>query len=286
MTGRRLAVLVAGVTALLAVAGIASHGRPLSGNRGGGPTAIFFDYVATTLLIAAIVMAAVIGWAIFSQRFGGGQPRRGGWHIVSTFVSLVTVTLLAWAILHSHFSDRLRNLVQSTAKQQQSTPATKHPKASPNARNARIRWDEVAVVLVLLGGTAAVIYLQRRRTRPLRPLHRRGREVSLALDDSLDDLRRDPDLRRAIVAAYARMERALAAAGLARHPSEAPFEYVGRALTSLDTSAESAERLTELFEWAKFSQHEPGPEMREDAIDALVAVRDELRRPVAEPVPA
>jgi hypothetical protein len=38
-------------------------------------------------------------------------------------------------------------------------------------------------------------------------------------------------------------------------------------------------RLTDLFEWAKFSHHEPEPHMRDEAIDALVALRDELRRP-------
>jgi len=54
---------------------------------------------------------------------------------------------------------------------------------------------------------------------------------------------------------------------------------VERALGDLETSAESVRRLTDLFEWAKFSQHEPEPEMRDDAMDALVAVRDELRRP-------
>jgi hypothetical protein len=43
-------------------------------------------------------------------------------------------------------------------------------------------------------------------------------------------------------------------------------------------------RLTELFEWARFSQHEPEPPMRDEAVDALVAIRDELRS--AEPVPA
>jgi len=103
--------------------------------------------------------------------------------------------------------------------------------------------------------------------------------VSLALDESLDDLRSEPDLRRAIIAAYARMEHALAVGGIPRRPSEAPFEYVERALGDLETSAESVRRLTDLFEWAKFSQHEPGPEMRDEAIDALVAVRDELRQP-------
>ena len=114
----------------------------------------------------------------------------------------------------------------------------------------------------------------------------RGEAVLAALDESLDDLRNDPDLRRAIVAAYARMEHALARAGLPRHPAEAPFEYVERALGSLETSAESVRRLTGLFEWAKFSQHEPEPEMRDEAIAALVAVRDELRKPEREAVPA
>jgi len=71
-------------------------------------------------------------------------------------------------------------------------------------------------------------------------------------------------------------------AGVARKPSEAPFEYLARALRSLDTSGASVSRLTALFEWAKFSQHEPGPAMRDEAIEALAAVRDELRRPPAE----
>jgi hypothetical protein len=104
--------------------------------------------------------------------------------------------------------------------------------------------------------------------------------VSLAIDESIDDLRNDRDLRRAIVAAYARMEHALGRAGLLRHPAEAPFEYVERALTSLDTSSAAVHRLTTLFESAKFSKHEPEPGMRDEAIAALMAVRSELARPV------
>jgi hypothetical protein len=75
------------------------------------------------------------------------------------------------------------------------------------------------------------------------------------------------------------METALAAAGLPREPSEAPLEYVERALLALDASADAVRRLTDLFEWARFSQHEPEPSMRDEAVDALVAVRDELRAP-------
>ena len=84
-------------------------------------------------------------------------------------------------------------------------------------------------------------------------------------------------MRRAIIAAYARMELALAADGLPRARSEAPMEFLERALGRLSVSADSVRRLTDLFEWAKFSHHEPEPGMKDEAIDALLAVRDELR---------
>ena len=139
----------------------------------------------------------------------------------------------------------------------------------------------------LLGGAAIVVLAGRHAKKTPRVWRLgRGEALSVALDESLDDLRNDPGLRRAIVAAYARMEAALAHAGLPRRPAEAPFEYLDRALTALDTNAESVRRLTALFEWAKFSHHEPDPAMRDEAVDALVAVRDELRAPTEEQVPA
>ncbi len=275
------------MTALLAVAGIASHGHPLQGGGGRGPTATFFDYVATTLVIVCVVMLGVVVYALFPERRGASPASRRPWHLLSTVAALAGAAVLATVILHTGFEQRLRRAAVDLAKRQQNGPGQQAAKGGKNVRNPRLRWDEIAIVVALVGGTAVVLLATRRAGKTPRPWRLRGDEaVSLALDESLDDLRDDPDLRRAIVAAYARMERALAGAGLRRHPAEAPFEYMARALTSLDASAGSAERLTTLFEWAKFSQHESRPEMRDEAIDALVAVRDELRRPVAEPVPA
>ena len=73
------------------------------------------------------------------------------------------------------------------------------------------------------------------------------------------------------------MERALAAAGLPRRPAEAPLEYLERALVDLDATAVSARRLTDLFRFAKFSDHPVDLQAKDDAIAALEAVRDELR---------
>jgi len=79
------------------------------------------------------------------------------------------------------------------------------------------------------------------------------------------------------------MERALAAAGLPRLPSEAPLEYLERALLELHASGPAVRQLTDLFEWARFSDHEPDRTMRDDAVDALEAIRDELRAPALVP---
>jgi hypothetical protein len=73
------------------------------------------------------------------------------------------------------------------------------------------------------------------------------------------------------------MERALGTVGLRREPSEAPLEYLARALEGLNASGVSVRRLTELFRVAKFSDHVLGSEDKEHAISALLSVRDELR---------
>jgi len=80
-----------------------------------------------------------------------------------------------------------------------------------------------------------------------------------------------------VIAAYAQMERALAEAELPRGPAEAPREYLGRVLPEVGASTASVERLTELFERAKFSPHAIDAAMKEEAIDALESLRDELR---------
>lgn len=279
MARGRLLLLGLGVTALLAVAAVASGGRPLSTSKGTGPSASFFDYVFTTIVIGAVAVFVIVVLALVMQRPGPLKPQPRRWRLLSTLASFFLTAAAALIFLHSGLGHRLQQLTAKGNPPGGQGRRHGQPVAAP--RNARVRWDEIAVVLVLVAGCAVLVAAGRTARRAPRPWQLRPQEaVSLALDDSLDDLRDEPDLRKAIIAAYARMERALAAGGLPRRPSEAPFEYVERALGELETSATSVRRLTDLFEWAKFSQHEPGPEMRDDAIDALVAVRDELRQPV------
>ena len=133
-------------------------------------------------------------------------------------------------------------------------------------------------LIVLLLAVAIRWRMQDRRFATVGPdAYRAATEA--AVDVSLDALRREPDPRRAVIAAYAAMERALSAAGLGRHRSEAPLEYVRRVLTEHAHAPEEVRSITHLFQVAKFSQHPIDEHMRGDAIDALEQIRATVAAP-------
>jgi len=283
---RRLVPLVLVVTALLAIVALAARGRPLgkSGGKAGGLPTVFWDYAFTTVVIVLVAAALVAIAGYFRFQRDVRQPEVFQARTARALAVLIVMAVILVVI--GRYTD-LYHLLHPNGAPNTSTSTTPIPSGGqggggkPGTHHVQFRWEELVVVLgvfLALGAIAAT----RSRLRPP-PLRRRRAEEMLAaaLDESLDDLRAEPDLRRAIVAAYARMEATLAAAGLPRRPAEAPLEYLERALLALDTSAGAVSRLTDLFEWARFSQHEPEPSMRDEAVDALVAVRDELR--AAEP---
>ncbi len=276
---RRTVLLAVAVTLLLAVVAIAARGRPL-GSGGTGHGALpgsFWDYLYTTVVILAVpllVCGALAGMFIRRRR---SKPRsfwQSMWRVLAVYAVLVALELIVLPRLHFH--------LHGTTEHQKvhfRPGGNGHNKNGPGTRSLQFQWRELIVVLSLffVVAVAAIVALRRSRSADETALDTAPEALAAALDESLDDLRTDPDLRRAIIAAYSRMERALAAAGIPRRPAEAPLEYVERALLTLDTSSAAVRKLTDLFEWARFSHHEPEPSMRDEAVDALVAVRDELR---------
>ena len=141
----------------------------------------------------------------------------------------------------------------------------------------QFRWLPLFVVgslIVGIGGAMAVFAVRRRRAL-VRDLPIRE-ALSDVLAETLDDLRGERDPRQAVIRAYSRMERTLAARGLPRREAEAPLEYLGRVLDAVQASAHSVRRLTQLFQRARFSTHEIDTGMKEDAIEALSGLRAEL----------
>jgi hypothetical protein len=284
---RRLVPLALVVTLLLAVVAIAAGGRPLgsgSGGRGAGLPRSFWDYAFTTTIIVEVFLAALGLVALFFFRHERTALPRYQPRTLRTLLVLILGAALLTFVAHRVDLHGLFHSQASSGRTHLPTATGKRPPPFSHG-HARFRWEELVVVLGVLLALAFAGWATRRRLASGgRRLASAPETLAEALDESLDDLREDPDLRRAIIAAYARMERALAAAGVPRHHAEAPLEYVERALLSLDASAAAVRRLTDLFEWARFSHHEPDPSMRDEAVDALVAVRDELRD--TEPAPA
>jgi hypothetical protein len=145
----------------------------------------------------------------------------------------------------------------------------------------------VLLVLALLAGAGVVLALVLRKRKPALPLtsiapepapkpESIARRVYSLLGDTLEDLRREPDSRKAVIAAYARMELGLGALGIDQRRSETPFEYLARVLQAVSVSGPAARRLTDLFERAKFSPAAVAPDMKGAAIDALSAIREEV----------
>jgi hypothetical protein len=142
-----------------------------------------------------------------------------------------------------------------------------------------VSWIPIAIVLGLVATAVVAYVVAERRARRRRADSREVlvEQLATVLDDTLDDLRAETDPRRAVIAAYARLERVLGANGVPRRSSETPEEYLSRVLADLPLGSGATERLTDLFTRAKFSQHEVDSTMKEDAIGALEQVRDELR---------
>jgi hypothetical protein len=278
---RRSILLAAAVTLLLAVVAVVARGRPLgSGSHGhGGLPLSFWDYAYTTIIIVGIPLLVTGVFAAMFVRRRQKKPRPFWQSMLRVFVFyclLVVAELVIARYVHFHLH---RHPLQQTETGRLKPGQNAQRQSGAGSRSLRFQWGELIAVLAFLAVIAAAAVVVARRSRPddETGLETAPEALAAALDESLDDLRSDPDLRRAIIAAYARMERALAAAGIPRRPAEAPLEYVERALLTLDASTGAVRRLTDLFEWARFSHHEPEPSMRDDAVDALVAVRDELR---------
>jgi Domain of unknown function (DUF4129) len=275
---RPVVPLALAVTALLAVVAIAAHGHPLGegAGQGNGLPVSFWDYAYTSLVIVGVpVLLALLLAAVLIRPEPAKRRSFRRRLLISMVVYALVVAFVVAARHHVHLHLHHLTLPPGLIGRPKLSQ-NKHPSAG--AHTLQFQWDELAIVVGLLLVVVAAAVVATRRSRPVgRKLELAPEALAAALDESLDDLRSDPDLRRAIIAAYARMENAFAVAGLPRHAAETPLEYLERALLSLDTSAEAVRRLTGLFEWARFSQHEPEPSMRDDAVDALIAVRDELR---------
>jgi hypothetical protein len=127
-------------------------------------------------------------------------------------------------------------------------------------------------------GVVAWLCLADRLRRGAAGVVPRHRAFAAAVEDSLEDLRREPDARAAIVKIYRNFERVLAEAALPRRPWQTPVEFMAAVLGRASLPPDPVRSLTGLFELARFSQHPVGAAERESAWRSLIEIRAALEQ--------
>jgi hypothetical protein len=294
--GRPLVGLVLVLGFLLAsIVGMSSASSPWPSDGDSGSSASVPDLVGNVLALAlAVGVCALVAllWISTPRRAKGrarapAEPvgeevrallRSGSLVLLLGVVATVFVTGAVWLLLEQ------ANLAQpAPAPTVASTPLVSlSPAVSPSSSPA-LRWFALGLAgsITVLLPLGLVIRHRRRASDPADDAVALPESVVRALGDSIDQIERDPDSRRAIIRAYAQMENAFDEVGIPRQPYEAPFEYVGRALRSLRVSAPAVGRLAALFEGARFSRHVVGTETKADALGALREIEKQLKEPSA-----
>jgi multisubunit Na+/H+ antiporter MnhB subunit len=237
------------------------------------------DSWVTLMTITYVVVIVAVLVTVFRRRDRWEDPR-SRW-LQNFLVILVVMALFTgagfWAVRHGHF--RRQSQAQQTQQGRQGRSQGGNPAALKPlpARHAQFQWPLALALggLVLLGGVWLLV--RRGRTPEFAEEVSVEDELARAIGSTIDDLQNEQDARRAVIAAYASMEGILASHGLARRGAETPYEYLARVLHMLDVRESAARSLTELFEYAKFSDHEIDSAMKDRAIESLVAVKEDLQ---------
>ena len=270
------------VLGLVGVVAIAATGSTASGtSRVRPPAATLLDTILSLGMLAVVAGGVLIVYGLMQRKeiaqevASGRYPRSSivGWiAFVFAFTLFTYWRLRLWKPTHT--PPNTPDFVPTTGTPPGQTPVD----TGTNTYEPHIAWIPVGVVLFLVvAAVVAYVISERRRRARVPERDTLADDVAALLDDTLDDLRAESDPRRAVIAAYVRLERVLAAHGLPRRRTETEEEYLARMLGALEISAGAAQGLTLLFERARFSPHEVDVGMKEEAIGALEQVRDELQ---------
>jgi multisubunit Na+/H+ antiporter MnhB subunit len=270
-----------GVLALLALVAAASRAHDTPGGQAGGhrpPTGVG-DYLFSIFAVVFVGGALGLVYLWLTERDVRAQRRDGNRGMLRSLAFLLALALFA-ALIMRFRGDLWRHGAPPARANLGGSNATPIGALGDQGETAPdFKW--LPVMIATLGAVAVLSVIGarslRRERRGLDETYLLEQEFEGLVEDTLADLYAETDPRRAIIAAYARVERLFGSFGLPRDPSEAPVEYLERVLPELRASGSALRRLTRLFERAKFSTHDVDLSMRDDAIAALILVRDELR---------
>jgi uncharacterized protein DUF4129 len=275
----KLALAALVLLVLLAVVSLATRSG-FGHASSSAPTPGYVSWAMSVFLVIFVLMIPVAIYVYSIQtRESLVQKERKPFHVRVirnlAIVLLIAIIGLARVYWHGKFHAGW-HLPSVTPPPQAGKTVGRHE----NTYQPTFQWPVLYATIALAAVVVAWFWWLRRNAAPAVDQIREptaAEDVAASITDAIDDLEAEADPRAAVIAAYARMERAFDRHGLDRRPSETPLEYLSRILVGLGSRAEPVARLTVLFEQAKFSDHVIDGSMKRDAIDALRAIRSDLQ---------
>ena len=272
-----LAITIVVLAVVVAAASRPGDAGPAAPPASGETGAALIRAIVILFAIGEAIVIVLVGWALWPNGRRRRIQSRGKVLLLAlaSFLQTAAAIVLVWLYVHYHgrFAGGGGGILSAfgLGRTLPSIPA------GPAGTTAGAGWVTAAIVLSVLALAAAHLLRGIRFRRPGSHLARLAVQLQEAVEESLEGLEAEADPRRAVIAAYARMERSLARIGMPRARHEAALEYLDRLLALLDAQGSAARRLTDLFQLAKFSDHSIGEEMKREAIGLLVELREDLR---------
>jgi uncharacterized protein DUF4129 len=292
-TARRAAPLAAGVVSaiglLVALAATLDPAPPPGGAPGGSLVVRLPDTVRSTVLVLIGLSAIILLAFVRSKRRRVAavmldRDRRAhrlpAWAAalfsLPVMLPIAVLAYLVWSRSYPEQAERIdaafamiSNLLDLLARSRK--PDTSMP------------LFDAAVAMLAVAAAFAVFVLIVLVALPDRAAGRAGEDAALpeTVTDSIDTIRADPDARLAVIRAYRRFERALAAARVPRAPWQTPSELARELGGRSSVPRAPVECLTALFETARFSGGHVGPDARDLACDCVEAIEATLEQATA-----
>ena len=275
-------MLAGGLVALLAVVSLAArsgdHGRAVPGGSIAGPAG---HHALAWVLLVLGPIAAVLGLGIFlyAQIVRRRDPEIIAMRRRARRRMLVLAVIAAAFVIYTVRTGQnplgflhVHNPFAST-----NPPGSGKNHAPPPGHSdgfATIDWV-VAGLTWLLIVAGIVMAVRRLRRAPEREAASLAEADDEPADTRLERLRAESDPRRAVIGAYALMDRVMADRELGRRKPEAPLEYLGRMTAAGYGRITALGRLTRLYARARFSAHPVDRDMQAEAVDAVAKIAGE-----------
>ncbi len=225
LPARRLAATVGGALVLLVLVVVASRGDRPSGTLDTGGRTTSLVLLNAALLVVAILVAVLVAFALYAfnpGRSGKPQPRTGS-KLLAQLMLLILLAGFAFAVVTFIRDGRGEGARTQSGAQTLANFLSYLAGKRTTPSGEGIDWLPILLVFcaTLAAILAAGVRIMRRTDLP-EPDALLNARLAAVFDETLHDLRAERDPRRAVIAAYARMEVILGRHGLERRPAEAP----------------------------------------------------------------